>query len=108
MSPCGEVAVSIASRPSVRPPMYCAAANLSTDDLERCQLRLGGFHCCRVGGVLCVGGLLHCQLVVQIQLGRMHGLGGLLGLPRQLIELCQRIVCGIGLHMARDNASENH
>ena len=87
--------------------MYCAAANLSTDDLECCQLGLGGLHRCRVGGVLCLGGLLHCQLVVQIQLGGMHRLGGLLGLPRQLIELCQRIVGGVGLHMAGDNASEH-
>ena len=55
--------------------------------------------------MLRIGGLLHCQLVVQIQLRGVHGLGGLFGLPRQLIELCQSIVCRVGLHMAGDNAS---
>ncbi|SHX12099.1 Uncharacterised protein [Mycobacteroides abscessus subsp. abscessus] len=29
--PCGESAVRMASMPSVRPPMYCAAAILSTE-----------------------------------------------------------------------------
>jgi hypothetical protein len=38
----------------------------------------------------------------------MHGLSGLLGLPRQLIEFCHSIIGGIGLHMACDNASEHH
>ena len=52
MRRCGESAVSIASRPSVRPPMYCAAAILSTDALERCQLRLGRVDRGQVGGVL--------------------------------------------------------
>jgi hypothetical protein len=56
--------------------------------------------------VLCIGGLLHCQLVVQIQLGRMHRLGGLFRLPRQFIELCQCVVCRVGLHMACDHSSE--
>ena len=69
--------------------------------LECCQLRFGGVHRCLVGGVLCIGGLLRCQLVIQVELGRMHRLGGLLGLPRQLIELCQRIVGGVCLHIAR-------
>ena len=54
-----------------------------------------------VGGVLGFGGLLDCQLVVQIQLGGVHGFGGLLGLPRQLVELCQRIVGRVGLHTVR-------
>ena len=35
----------------------------------------------------------------------MHGLGGLLGLPGQLIELCQRVVGGIGLHTVRQNTA---
>ena len=56
--------------------------------LERCQLRLGRVDCRQVGGMLCVGILLCCQLVVQVELCRMHRLGGPLGLPRQLIELC--------------------
>ena len=108
MRPCGEVAVSIASRPSVLPPMYCAAANLSTDDWNVANWDVGGLHRCHVGGVLCIGGLLHCQLVIQIQLGRMHRFSGLFGLPRQLIELCQSIVGGVCLHMPGDNASEHH
>ena len=108
MRPCGEVAVSIASRPSVLPPMYCAAANLSTDDWNVANWDLADSTAAGVGGVLCLGGLLHCQLVVQIQLGGMHRFSGLFGLPRQLIELCQSIIGGVGLHMPGDNASENH
>jgi hypothetical protein len=38
----------------------------------------------------------------------MHGFSGLFGLPRQLIELCQSIICRVGLHMPGDYASENH
>ena len=49
--------------------------------LERCQLRLGGIGGCDVGGMLSFGVPLHSQLAVKIQLCRMHGLGGLLGLP---------------------------
>jgi hypothetical protein len=36
----------------------------------------------------------------------MHRLGGPLGLPRQLIQLCQGVGCGIGLHIAGKDPSE--
>jgi hypothetical protein len=38
----------------------------------------------------------------------MPRLGSLLGLPRQLIEFCQSVVGGFGLHMACDDAAEHH
>ena len=47
-----------------------------------------------------------CQLVVQVELRRVHRLGGPLGLPRQLVELCQRIVGGVSLHIAGKNPAE--
>ena len=49
--------------------------------------------------MFCVRRFLHSQLVIQIQLGRMHGFGGLFSLPRQFIELCHRIIRRIGLHI---------
>ena len=107
MSPCGEVAVSIASRPSVPPPMYCAAATLSTAFWKVASCDLAAFGGCGIGGVLCLRGLLHCQLVGQIQLGGVHRLGGLLGLPRQLVELCQRVIGGIRLHIPGEDAAED-
>jgi hypothetical protein len=69
-------------------------------------LGFGCFHRRHVVGVLSLGRLLHCQLVVQIQLGRMHGFSRLFGLPRQFIEFCHSIICGVGLHMPRDDTSE--
>ena len=106
MRRCGESAVSMASMPLVLPPMYCAAANLSTAALEGCQLRLGRVDRGLIGGMLRLGLLLAGQLVVQVELGRMHRLGGPLCLPRQLIELCQRIVGRVGLHICGENAAE--
>jgi hypothetical protein len=38
----------------------------------------------------------------------MHRLGGLLGLPRQLIEFRQRVIGRIGLHTRSENSSEEH
>ena len=108
MRPCGEVGGQHRIQTVGTAAHVLRCSKLVDRCLERCQLGLGGIHCCRVGGVLCVGRLLRCQLVVQIQLGGMHRLGSLLGLPRQLIELCQRIVCGVGLHMACDNAAKHH
>ena len=59
-----------------------------------------------IGGVLGIGSLLCSQFVIQIELCRVHRLGGLLGLPRQLIELCQRIIGRVGLHIRGEDAEE--
>ena len=80
--------------------------NLVHGGLERCQLRPRRLESAGIGRVLGFGGLLHRQLVVQIQLGGVHRLGGLLGLPRQFIELCQSIVGGVGLHLCGEDACE--
>ena len=57
--------------------------------------------------MFCVRRFLHSQLVIQIQLRRMHGFGGLFGLTGQFVELCHRIIGGISLHICRENAPED-
>ena len=72
--------------------------------LEGCQLRFGRVDRRLVGRVLRVGGLLCCQLVIQVELCRMHRLGGPLGLPRQFVELCQRVISRVCLHIPGEHA----
>ncbi len=55
MRPCGEAAVSIALKPSVLPPMYWAAASLSTDCLELRELSFGRFRGGEIRGVFGLG-----------------------------------------------------
>jgi hypothetical protein len=38
----------------------------------------------------------------------MHGLGCLLGLAGELVELCQSIVSRIGVHTPRDDSAKQH
>ena len=98
MSSCGDWRSTCVE--AVGPPThYCAAATLLTEVWNVAICDLGRFESGGVGGMLCFGGLLHGQLVRQIQLGGVHRLGGLLGLTRQFIELCQGVVGGVGLHL---------
>ena len=45
------------------------------------------------------GGLLGGHLLVEVELGAVHRLGGLLGLARKLAELCHRVVGWVGHHV---------
>jgi len=68
-----------------------------------------GVECGEVARVLGLGLLLDGELVVQIELGGMHQLGGLLGLPRQIVQLCQRVIGGIRADLSgQRGASHGH
>ena len=106
MRRCGESAVSMASMPLGAATHVLRGGKLVDRALEGCQLRLRRVDRGLIGGVLRLGLLLAGQLVVQVELGRMHRLGGLLGLARQLVELCQRVIGRVGLHISGENPAE--
>ena len=59
-------------------------------------MRLGGVECGQVAGVLIVGVALELQLLVEIELSRVHRLGQLFGLAGQFVQLCQSVLGRIG------------
>jgi hypothetical protein len=74
--------------------------------LERGQARF-----CRVGGALVCGvlrfsGPLGAQLRVQVEGRAVHRFAGLLGLPGQLVEFCQRVLGRIGHDIRGHNAQQ--
>jgi hypothetical protein len=54
--------------------------------------------------VLLFGGLLRCQLVVQVELRTVHRLGRLLGLAGQFAEFRQRVIGRVGEGICGKNA----
>ena len=61
----------------------------------------------RVVVLLCCGPLRN-QLVVEIELRAVHRFGGLLGLPRQLVELCRGVNRRVGQHIARGHPAQRN
>ena len=93
--------------PSVRPPMYIAAATLSTEDGN-----MESWACAEVTlawgvGELLVGGRLDFQLLAQIQLSGVHRFGGLLSLPVELVQLRHRVVGRVGMHVCREHSTQH-
>ena len=97
----------MASMPSTRPPMYVRGGKLVDGALEGGQACLCSVHGGLVVRVLLVRRTLGRQLVVQVELRAMHRLGGLLGLTRQLVELCQRVIGRIGHGICGKNTRED-
>jgi hypothetical protein len=84
------------------------SSNLVDTALERCHLHISGIDRRHVCSVLGIGRLLRYKLVLQIELRRVHGLGGFLGLPRQFVQFCQRIGGGVGVHTPGERTPEDH